>query len=971
MSELKMVSPLLDRMTVLEEISGREGCHCYSLLHEDSGERYVVKHISIPAADKQIYALLLSGAYPDQAAVHTYYGTVADGNRKEVAAGQKLAASGFFLAAKGCQIEPKESGVGYDVYILYPRQIPLSTVIAESAMTNLRAVNLGLDLCDALSACREAGYLFSNLKPENVFLTQSGRFQLGDLGLTPLEDLQYASVPEEYLGPYAAPELSDIMASPNPTIDLYSLGMLLYRIYNGNHGPFEDEHTEPGMADKLRLTGKAMPTPLYADYELSAIILKACAPTVEARFQTPEELKQALMYYMQRNELSDELIVPPIVTSPLPVISDEPEENAEEPVRFNVEQDETFRQSFAPDLSGAGTEADVEEAAPSAPQPVPAPAPVQEDTSEAADEPEEVVEAEPIAEEEVQEDEDPNQIDLDSFLASLGDVVSPGEDEPHEDAEVPSESSDEAPVEAYVDAAPTEDETDEPTEPRKRKMPFAATLCIILGIILLFGAALYFLFSWYFVRITSLRVVSSTTEQFVLAVDSKDDPSHYLVTCTDSHGVAYTGTRNNNEYTFTGLQENTIYTVSLRAVGRHRLSGSSVTELNVTTPESTQITEFSSMLGDEEGSVILTLSYTGPAPVEWLLSYTDSAGGSNSTSFTGTSTTISGLALNQKYTFTLESTDGIYLSGNTSTQIDVLPLVKISGYTFSEITAQSLTLNWTATENQPAAWQVTCEAQDFPTVTTTVTEPTFSTSILDLAREYTITINAPGMASPLVCVLPANPVVVSGLTATASADGSVQISWNTLSGAPAGGWYVSYGTTTSYHDPAIKDATQNALTLTNLIPRATYKISLQTADGSEVFGTSETTVATPDTDTMDAYGVKPGNTYISLWEKPSGDNWNYLSLSNSKSVFTADEEIALCMQVASRSNSADTVQILYVIRDADGNPVSDASDSRSWNDMWYQLRHTSTIPNPGRAGDYTLEVYVNHELLKRIAFTIS
>ena len=51
--------------------------------------------------------------------------------------------------------------------------------------------------------------------------------------------------------------------------------------------------------------------------------------------------------------------------------------------------------------------------------------------------------------------------------------------------------------------------------------------------------------------------------------------------------------------------------------------------------------------------------------------------------------------------------------------------------------------------------------------------------------------------------------------------------------------------------------------------------------------------------------------------------------------------------------------------------MSDVSDSRSWNDMWYPLRHTSTVPNPGKAGDYTLEVYVDHALLKRIAFTIS
>lgn len=967
MSELKMVSPLLDRMTILEEIPGRDGCCCYSLRHEDSGERFVVKHISIPANEKQTYALLLSGAYPDQAAVHTYYGSVAESIRTEVAAGQKLAESGYFLGAKGCQVEEKESGVGYDVYILYPRQIPLSTVMAESAMTSLRAVNLGLDLCDALTACRNAGYLFSNLKPENVFLTQTGRFLLGDLGLTALEDLKYASVPEEYLGAYSAPELSDIMAAPNPTVDLYSLGMLLYRIYNGNHGPFEDEHTEPGMADKLRLTGKAMPTPLYADYELSAIILKACAPAQESRFQSPDELKQALMYYMQRNELSDTLIVPPIVTAPLPKITEEALEEADEPAHFNVEQDEDFRRSFAPDSSGAGTEADIEQpvspAAPVAPVAPVEPQPA-EPVEEAADEP-----AEPQEAQEDQEEQDPNQIDLDSFLASISEVVG---DKPEADGEMPEPTDEEADTpEAYVDTDSDADTEAEPEEPVKRKMPFAASLCIVLGVVLLFGAALYFLVSWYFVRVTSLRVVSSTTEQFVLEVESKDDPSHYLVTCTDVHGVAYSGTREGNSYTFTGLEENTVYTVSLRAAGRHRLSGASVSELNVTTPESTEITEFTASLGDEDGAVVLNLSYVGPAPVQWVLSYQDSSGATNSTAFSGTTATLSGLSLNQKYTFTLESTDNIYLSGSTTAQIDVLPLVKISGYGFSELTQDALTFVWTPEEHSPAAWQVTCEAEDFTTVSETVTEPSFHVSVPDLSREYTITVNAPGMNAPLVYTLPADPVVAANLTATASADGTAVISWETIAGEPAGGWYVSYGATTSNHDPAIAEASGNSVALSNLIPEATYRITLQPADGSTVYGTSETTMDTPETGTMDAYGVSPSNTYISLWDKPAGNEWNYLSLSVSKSTFAAEDEIAVCLQVTSRRNSSNTVQILYVIRDADGNPVSDAADTRSWNDMWYQLRHTSAIPNPGTAGDYTLEVYVNHALLKRIGFTIS
>ena len=165
-------------------------------------------------------------------------------------------------------------------------------------------------------------------------LTQSGRFLLGDLGLAPLEDLQYASVPENYLGPYSAPELSAITASPNPTIDLYAVGMLLYRIYNGNHGPFEDEATGEAMADKLRLTGKAMPTPIYADYELAAIILKTCAPASGGSLPDPGGLKQALVYYMQRNEVSDTLIVPPIVTPEAPLAPEAETDGEDAPARM-------------------------------------------------------------------------------------------------------------------------------------------------------------------------------------------------------------------------------------------------------------------------------------------------------------------------------------------------------------------------------------------------------------------------------------------------------------------------------------------------------------------------------------------------------------------------------------------------------------------------------------------------------------
>ena len=61
MSELKLVSPLLDQMSVEEEIAGHNGCTCYALRHVQSGERFVVKRISVPASDLQVRALILSG----------------------------------------------------------------------------------------------------------------------------------------------------------------------------------------------------------------------------------------------------------------------------------------------------------------------------------------------------------------------------------------------------------------------------------------------------------------------------------------------------------------------------------------------------------------------------------------------------------------------------------------------------------------------------------------------------------------------------------------------------------------------------------------------------------------------------------------------------------------------------------------------------------------------------------------------
>ena len=1008
--ELKLVSPSAGSdVQVGEEIAGHNGCTCYALRHVQSGERFVVKkRISVPASDLQVRALILSGAYPDDAAVHAYYGSVAEDIKNELDTGMRLAENGYFAGASSYQIEPKESGIGYDVYILYPRMVSLRAFLDHSAMTGLRAVNLGIDLCDALTACRGAGYLFENLKPENVFLTQSGRFLLGDLGLAPLEDLQYASVPENYLGPYSAPELSAITASPNPTIDLYAVGMLLYRIYNGNHGPFEDEATGEAMADKLRLTGKAMPTPIYADYELAAIILKTCAPRPEDRFQTPAELKQALVYYMQRNEVSDTLIVPPIVTPEAPLAPEAETAEEEAPARMtDAEQlDEKFRTSFAPDLSGAGTEKDIDpDAVPDAPkpeqkaeekpQPPAEPEKPAEPVKEAEpDRPAEAVEAaaeakadEPEKEAGPAEEAGPapaesrrtrtrTAMDLDAFprLGTWPSATYRRSRRGTEQQEASPDEPEQSTPSRRRPMIPNDAESTLPPEPEKKpkkkrravhdRHRDCAKICVLLG------AAAWFLLSYYFVRADALRV-RCTTEELTVALESGDKAADFRLTCSDMYGNSYPATAANGQYVFSGLSENTQYTITVTAADGHRLSSRGVSTLSVTTPEATEITDLTASLGDADGSVVLSFSANGPTPAQWTVSYAAGDGQKQSQQFTGNTVTVTGLTLQQNYTFTLEGTDTVFLTGTTTTEFTPIPVVKVDKLNVSSIEGNTVTVTWETGENLPAEWTVTCEARQFTTVTQTVTESSCVFELPDLKRDYTFTVSAEGMPAPAVLTLPANPLVVTGLQATANEDGTITASWQTASGAPAGGWYVTYGVPTSNHEPRLQECTENSVTLKGLIPDADYTISLTPADGADVFGTVEASARTPSGGRFDRYGATPSTTYISLWETPAEVNWDYRSLTTSKSSFSADEDIALCLELTRKEDSDDEITLLYVIRNANGEPVSDASAQLTWDQMWHERRHTSTIPNPGAAGEYTLEVYVNRQLLKSIDFAIS
>lgn len=999
---LKMISPLLDHMVAEKEVADLSGRSCYILRDGISGERFLLKQLSIPESDGGIRALILSGAYANEQAVHEYYGRLVRDIRSELEIGKKLAASGNYLAALSYQVEEKASGVGYDVYILYPLCLSLTEYIAANAVSSLRAINLAIDLCDALAACREGGYLHLNLCPENVYLTPTGRFLLGGLGLTDLDYLQYAGVPEEYLGDYSAPELSDITASPNTTVDLYALGMILYRIYNGNHGPFEDESTNAAMADKLRTTGKPLPSPLYADYELAGIILKACAFAKEERYQSPDALKQALTLYMQRNAVSDTLIVPPIVAEvePVPLLDEEAEA---EPMRMtDVDAlDDNFKQSFAPDLSGAGGET-IEPTAEEEPAAQSESEPAAEEAESAQESPEESPEEAEAAPEDAETEEtaeanDPDQLDLDGLLASINDIVRSPEEEPQQEQEAGADADTE-PSHDYVDAQESEEELEEEEPPQKKRRGLLRAALAALLLCLAVGA--FFLLRWYFVDVSEMTVVSTSPTQIVVELTTKDDPSHFSVSCADAYGNVYAPTRDGKQYTFSGLREKTSYTISVTAAKHHKFSAATPV-LTETTDEYTVLSYLAVERLSGEGDALFSFEFKGPAPTAWTLTYEKEDGTSSKTfPVDGGSCQISGLELYTTYRFTLEAEGDAFLSGENTLTYEALPLITASDLAITDVVDQTVTLSWVPGETLPQQWVVTCEAEGMQTLSVTTDETTAQFTLPDLTQTYTFRVDAVGMDKPAQFVLDTAPILVSDLAVSFDDDGRAVVTWDAPIGEPQGDWCISYRLLTASDEvtPTIircPAGEARRVTLDYLPANADFEVTVFALDTENntyptIFGVTACEFTTPEATPFSGYSLSPSAPvgdgtsapgYVGLWLLPEKENWTYDDLRTGlRTTFSSDERIAFCVEAQSHAASSDLTHVIYALRNADGQIVRFDSTELPWNDLWYSKRHVGEVLLPTQTdadgnvtvltGDFTFEVYFNGKLLAVKNFTV-
>lgn len=1009
MSEIKAVYPLLEGISIGQKICERAGVSCYAAMNTDTGEKFILKHISIPESQVQVEALILTGSCADERAAKAYYSSVVDDLREDLSILAKVAESKCFIPYVGYQVSEKEAGVGYDAYLLGTYHSSLAAYARRNAFTHLHAVNLAMDLCAALSACRKAGYLYLDLKPENIYILNRTQHVIGDIGFVALDALAYASFPDKYASLYSAPELQDIFASINTTVDTYALGLVLYQIYNGGRLPFEDEG-DPEAAHDRRLKGEALPAPIYADYEMAEILLKACAFKPEERWQTPEEMGQALISYMQRNDVTDAIIAPPIITD-LPLDPNMLNEDSDVPAG---EPDTSGEASAEPDeyaqvanmsledlLAGVTLQQDEEEsAAPASADEPAAPVPAEE----SAREPEIAEDLSAILE--TQDDTVPDEADVDlntapadddlaDILAQADNLIQHAEEvaqaeeaerkkaeeevRAKEAAEKAAKEEAEAQARAEQEAKEKEEAEAKAREKKEqskaKRKRWISLLVIVLILALLGGGGYYYYRNYYCLYISGMEITDSSQDFFSVAVTTDSDPSLLTIRCTDTYGNTQDKLLSGGSVTFTDLAPDTQYVVTAMANGFHKLVGSSI-QVSYATNPTTDVSSFTVIAGQEDGSVTLNLTVSGPEPEEWIVAYAAEDEAQQVQAFTGHMVTITGLTVGKTYSFVLQPIGDVVITGTTTLEYTVTEIITAQNLQISSYTGPTLTVTWESPEVPVSSWTVRCYNDSGYDSTQDVTDCTATFEGLDSTTPYTVEVIAYGMTLGTHVYVSENPVIINTTTCT-PVDGDptrMNVQWSFTGTEPEGGWLLIYSFGSGENATEAAQTDTNSVSLSNLIPHTTYNFRLQTATGLTVFD-GEFTASTPAAYDFSAYGITGYNIYMAMFPTPDVENWTFdnVNVGTYTTAFRADQPIAFVLGITSDyRTSDDNVTTLCVVRDANGSAVDYYIGTEQWHAMWTENMYLGELERtPQAPGNYTLEIYFNGALVKNMAFTIT
>lgn len=279
----------------------------YKIVRTDFGNIYesALKVIEIPSNRAELDSIQNEGMTEESATA--YFKSVVEDIVNEYRLMSKLKGNSNIVSYEDHAVVKKENEFGWRIYIRMELVTSLYTYQKNHLMSMVDGIHLGIDVCRALEVCRKFNIIHRDIKPENIFVSDIGSFKLGDFGVARQLEKTSSGLSRKGTEAYMAPEVVKREAY-NQTVDIYALGIVLYKYFNNNRTPFLPPVPEPiRYSDKekafnRRMNGDEFPPPCDASEAMTRVILKACAYNTKNRYQNAEEMRKELEEILKREE---------------------------------------------------------------------------------------------------------------------------------------------------------------------------------------------------------------------------------------------------------------------------------------------------------------------------------------------------------------------------------------------------------------------------------------------------------------------------------------------------------------------------------------------------------------------------------------------------------------------------------------------------------------------------------------------
>lgn len=172
-----------------------------------------------------------------------------------------------------------------DLYIITEKLPTLAQLLNTKEFSEDEIVDFGIQMSSVLESLEAKNIFHGNLNPENIYVTDDGTYKVGGFSdfESKISDFSFVA-PEIY-----KKEDADL------TTDIYSLGLIMYYMSNGNKLPFENDSNDLKAAIDKRMSGAEVSTPLSGSDKLKSVIMIACKSDNKYRWKNAGNIKSALL----------------------------------------------------------------------------------------------------------------------------------------------------------------------------------------------------------------------------------------------------------------------------------------------------------------------------------------------------------------------------------------------------------------------------------------------------------------------------------------------------------------------------------------------------------------------------------------------------------------------------------------------------------------------------------------------------